>query len=86
VSTLLGCLGDDNIDAVQMLAMFLEAAGDKVVVERESRRMVKRALTEMSKLYVLGIGIPELDENELAQQLQLHQLTSKANQLTSKAV
>jgi CheY-like chemotaxis protein len=67
---------DDNIDAAQMLAMFLETLGHQVMVEHDSRKGLERALIEKPHACMLDIGIPGMDGNELAQQLRKHQLTS----------
>ena len=67
---------DDNIDAAQMLAMFLEALGHEVMVEHDSMKGLERALKEKPHACMLDIGIPGMDGNELAQQLRKYQVTS----------
>ena len=67
---------DDNIDAAQMLAMFLEALGHEVMVEHDSRKGLERALKEKPHACMLDIGIPGMDGNELAQQLRKYKVTS----------
>ena len=57
---------DDNADAASMLAMFLETAGHKVVVEHDSRRALERARSECPEVFLLDIGLPDMDGNELA--------------------
>lgn len=67
---------DDNVDAAQMLAMFLEALGHEVMVEHESIRGLKKALIQKPHVCMLDIGIPGMDGNELAQELRKHRVTS----------
>ncbi|MDB5744496.1 MAG: putative histidine kinase, hybrid [Polaromonas sp.] len=61
---------DDNEDAAQMLAMFLEASGHQVLVEYGARRALERARIEPPDVYLLDIGLPEIDGNELAQRIR----------------
>jgi len=61
---------DDNVDAANMLAMYLETSGYDVIVEHESRRALARARHEQPKVFLLDIGLPDMDGNELARQLR----------------
>jgi PAS domain S-box-containing protein len=61
---------DDNVDAAAMLAMLLEAAGHRVMVEHDARRALARAREELPEVCLLDIGLPDIDGNELAQQLR----------------
>lgn len=61
---------DDNADAASMLAMFLEAAGHEVIVEHDSRQALERARTECPDAFLLDIGLPDIDGNELAKRLR----------------
>jgi PAS domain S-box-containing protein len=61
---------DDNADAAQMLAMYLEAAGHSVIVEHGSRRALERARIEQLDVCLLDIGLPEMDGNDLAKRLR----------------
>jgi PAS domain S-box-containing protein len=61
---------DDNVDAAAMLAMLLEAAGHRVVVEHSARRALARADAETLEVCLLDIGLPEMDGNQLAIQLR----------------
>ena len=63
-------LVDDNVDAAEMLSMFLEASGHEIIVEHGSRRALERAQIELPDLCLLDIGLPEMDGNELAQRLR----------------
>lgn len=69
---------DDNVDAAQMLAMFLEASGHEVLVEHQSSLGLERARIETPDVCLLDIGLPEMDGNELAQRLRNRPETSKA--------
>lgn len=61
---------DDNVDAASMMAMFLEACGVDVVVEYHPLRALERAQKEQFDVFVLDIGLPEMDGHELARQLR----------------
>ncbi len=61
---------DDNVDAASMLAMLLEASGHQVMVEYGSSQALARARAEAPEVCLLDIGLPEMDGNDLAQQLR----------------
>lgn len=61
---------DDNQDAVQMLAMYLEALGHEVMVEHGAREGLERGKAESPQVCLLDIGLPIMDGNELAQRLR----------------
>jgi len=61
---------DDNVDAATMLAMFLEAQGHQVIVENDSRRALELAREKHLEAFLLDIGLPEIDGNELARRLR----------------
>lgn len=61
---------DDNDDAANMLAMCLEALGHKVIVEHGSQTALARACSEHPKVFLLDIGLPDMDGNELARHLR----------------
>lgn len=67
---------DDNADAAAMLGMLLEASGHQVVVEHGSRQALARAREEAPQVCLLDIGLPDMDGNELAQQLRAHPETA----------
>ena len=69
---------DDNADAASMLAMFLETAGHKVVVEHDSWRALERACSECPEVFLLDIGLPDMDGNELAKCLRGQPETANA--------
>jgi PAS domain S-box-containing protein len=67
---------DDNADAAQMLAMFLEASGHQVLIEHESQKALQRAAKEAPDVCVLDIGLPDMDGNELARRLRSQRETA----------
>lgn len=69
---------DDNADAAQMLAMYLEVAGHEVFVENGARQGRERARAELPDVCILDIGLPEMDGNELARHLRSEAATAKA--------
>lgn len=71
---------DDNADAdaAQMLAMLIEALGHQVLVEHHPHRALERARIEMPDVYLLDIGLPDTDGNELARRHRLQPETAQA--------
>jgi len=63
-------LVDDNVDAAQLLAMFLEANGFDVIVEHDAVRALALAERETPDVCLLDIGLPGMDGNELARRLR----------------
>ena len=61
---------DDNVDAAQLLAMFLEGAGYRVAVEHDPARALAVAAQEDFDVFLLDIGLPGMDGIELAQRLR----------------
>jgi PAS domain S-box-containing protein len=61
---------DDNVDAAEMLELFLGALGHKVLVEHGPYEALERATLEQPQVYLLDIGLPEIDGNELARRLR----------------
>lgn len=61
---------DDNADAAATLGLLLEASGHKVTVEHGAPKALARARVEAPDVYLLDIGLPEMDGNELAQRLR----------------
>jgi PAS domain S-box-containing protein len=68
---------DDNADAAQMLAMFLETMGHEVLVEYGARQALEQAHAKRPDVCLLDIGLPEIDGNELAQQILAQPETAK---------
>jgi CheY-like chemotaxis protein len=69
---------DDNADAAQMLAMYLETLGHHVFVEHAPLRALACAKQEQPDVCILDIGLPEMDGKELARQLRAAPETSGA--------
>lgn len=61
---------DDNVDAAQMLAMFLATTGHKVTTEHKALEVVKRAQGLLPDVFLLDIGLPDLDGYALARQIR----------------
>ena len=61
---------DDNTDAAATLAMLLEALGHHVIVEHDARRALEQAKAETLQVFLLDIGLPDINGNELAQRLR----------------
>lgn len=61
---------DDNVDAAEMLKLFLEALGHDVLVEHEPYKALERAMLNQPQVCLLDIGLPEIDGNELARRLR----------------
>ena len=69
---------DDNADAAQMLAMFLQAYGHEVLVEYGARQALERARLESPDVFLLDIGLPDLDGHELARLIRREPQTADA--------
>ena len=69
---------DDNVDAASMLAMLLEASGHQVLVEHSPLRALERSRKEAPQVFLLDIGLPEIDGNELARRLRAQAETAGA--------
>ncbi|HEU4853381.1 MAG TPA: ATP-binding protein [Telluria sp.] len=63
-------LVDDNADAAQMLAMYLEACGHAVTVRNEALGALELAGQQPFDAFLLDIGLPGMDGNELARRLR----------------
>ena len=61
---------DDNVDAAQLLAMFLEANGYQVAIEHDAVRALALAATIDVDVCLLDIGLPGMDGHELARRLR----------------
>ncbi len=61
---------DDNVDAANVLAMFLEAIGHTVSIEHDPVKALERARREVPDICLLDIGLPGMDGNELAMRLK----------------
>jgi CheY-like chemotaxis protein len=61
---------DDNRDAANTLEMFLSIVGHEVVVEYTAQAAIERAHTHPSKVWLVDIGLPDMDGLELARRLR----------------
>lgn len=69
---------DDNVDAAHMLATVVEAMGHQVIVEVNPIHVVRRAKAERPQVFLLDIGLPGIDGNELARRLRAAPETASA--------
>jgi PAS domain S-box-containing protein len=61
---------DDNVDAAQILAMYIEAVGHRATVWHSPGQALAYAAEHRPDLCVLDIGLPEFDGHELARRLR----------------
>jgi CheY-like chemotaxis protein len=61
---------DDNVDAANMLGMFLEAGGHKVFICDRPESGLERAAQVMLHICFVDIGLPGMDGYELARRLR----------------
>jgi CheY-like chemotaxis protein len=69
---------DDNVDAAQTLALFLEAAGHEVQVAHRATEALELARRFVPQVCFLDIGLPDIDGNELAALLRRMPETAQA--------
>jgi PAS domain S-box-containing protein len=69
---------DDNEDAALMLAMLLEAVGHEVTVEHAARAALAHSAAARPDVFLLDIGLPEMDGNALARRLRAQPETAGA--------
>ncbi|MFC5462585.1 ATP-binding protein [Massilia niabensis] len=69
---------DDNVDAAQMLSMMIEACGYRVRTEHGSQAALIAAATDPADVYLLDIGLPEINGLALAQCLRANPPTRDA--------
>jgi CheY-like chemotaxis protein/two-component sensor histidine kinase len=69
---------DDNVDASEMIAMYLEEMGHEVAVEHTAERTLLLATSWGAQVYLLDIGLPEIDGYELVRRLREMPETSGA--------
>jgi signal transduction histidine kinase/ActR/RegA family two-component response regulator len=62
---------DDNEDAAATLSMLLEALGHQVLVEHHPLRALESAKDYIPDVFLLDIGLPEIDGYELACRLRM---------------
>jgi CheY-like chemotaxis protein len=61
---------DDNRDAARTLSMLLEGEGYEVWTEFDARDALDRAASRRADVYLLDIGLPDIDGLELARRLK----------------
>jgi len=61
---------DDNVDAAEMLALYMESIGHSVTVAHDAARALERSAIEAPDICLLDIGLPGIDGNELARRLK----------------
>jgi PAS domain S-box-containing protein len=69
---------DDNVDAAETLAMLVEAMGHEVIVEHGSRKALERARHKVPDVFLLDVGLPDVDGHELARRLRAQPETAGA--------
>lgn len=69
---------DDNMDAAAMLAMLLEMSGHHVIIEQGGAQALERAKVDRPQVFLLDIGLPEMDGNELAKRLRAQPENAKS--------
>ena len=57
---------DDNVDAANMLGMYLEIAGYEVSIEHSAEAALSKSPADMPNVFLLDIGLPDMDGTELA--------------------
>jgi CheY-like chemotaxis protein len=61
---------DDNVDAAESLALLLQVEGHQVSVGHSARDALRLAQTEAPQVFLLDIGLPDMDGYELARRLR----------------
>lgn len=69
---------DDNVDAAQMMAMFLQASGHEVAVEHDALQALEHARAASPDVFLLDIGLPEVNGHELARLIRAQPQTAHA--------
>jgi PAS domain S-box-containing protein len=69
---------DDNVDAAESLAVLLEAQGHRVRVEAHPVQALAGAGIDPPDVFILDIGLPEMDGYELARRLRADPATGAA--------
>jgi PAS domain S-box-containing protein len=69
---------DDNVDAAESLAALLGARGHKVEVQSHPVAAIAAAKMDPPQLFILDIGLPEIDGYELARRLRKELITRNA--------
>jgi signal transduction histidine kinase/ActR/RegA family two-component response regulator len=67
---------DDNVDAARTLANLLEAMKHEVIVANGGAEALDRSKAATVDVFILDIGLPDIDGNELARTLRAHPETA----------
>jgi PAS domain S-box-containing protein len=73
---------DDNVDAAQMLSMRIAAEGYEVSTEHDSAAALRSAMATPANVYLLDIGLPDIDGFALARRLRANPATASAVLIT----
>jgi signal transduction histidine kinase/ActR/RegA family two-component response regulator len=69
---------DDNRDAANTLQTFLSMAGHEVLVEYAAQEAIAKARSRVPHVYLLDIGLPDMDGLQLARRLRALPQAAKA--------
>ncbi|MDB5793561.1 MAG: hybrid sensor histidine kinase/response regulator [Massilia sp.] len=69
---------DDNVDAAESLAVLLEAQGHRVSVQAHPIEAIAAAQQVRPQVFILDIGLPDIDGYELARRLRADPATRHA--------
>jgi signal transduction histidine kinase/ActR/RegA family two-component response regulator len=69
---------DDNVDAASLMSMLLEATGHQIEVQHDARTALERSAADPPQVFLLDIGLPEIDGIELARRLRAQPGTADA--------
>jgi PAS domain S-box-containing protein len=69
---------DDNADAARSLAVLMEAEGHHVKIKYSAQSALEHAQAEAPQVFLLDIGLPDIDGYELARRLRAQPETANA--------
>jgi PAS domain S-box-containing protein len=69
---------DDNPDAARSLAALLESVGHRVTVCGDGKAALEATVQQVPHVFILDIGLPDMDGYELARRLRDNPMTSNA--------
>ena len=67
---------DDNVDAAYILASLLETVEHEVIVANDGAEALQLSKAATVDVFILDIGLPDIDGNELARTLRAHPETA----------